>query len=85
MFDAKTAAAVKLEEPRKFSPAQEACGASCVWRRNCNISNFSAHTRQKSNRQKQPPEKVARFEGRVCSLVDGFKLRPNYEWLASSC
>jgi hypothetical protein len=85
MFDAKTAAAVKLEEPRKLSPAQEACGASCVWRRNCIVSSFSAHTREKCDPKKQPPEKVARFEGRACSLVDGFKLRPNYEWLASSC
>jgi hypothetical protein len=85
MFDAKTAAAVKLEEPRRLSPAQEACGASCVWRRNYIVSSFSAHTRQKSNRQKQPPEKVARFEGRACSPVDGFQLRPKYEWLASSC
>jgi gluconolactonase len=68
MFDAKTAAAVKLERSRKLSPAQEACGASCVWRRNCNISSFSAHTRQKSNRQKQPPEKGTNLLARLACL-----------------
>jgi hypothetical protein len=73
MFDVITAAAVKLEEPRKFSPSQEARGASCVWRRNCNISNFSAHTRQKCDLKKQPPEKRpaqgARFFVKRCPVL----------------
>jgi hypothetical protein len=73
MFDAKTAAAVKLEEPRKLAPAQEACGASCVWRRNCIVSSFSAHTCQKSHRPKQPLEKRpaqdARFFVKRCPVL----------------
>jgi hypothetical protein len=63
MFDAKTAAAVKLEEPRKLSPAQEAYGASCVWRRICIVSSFSAHTREKIAHQKQPPRKCFAIGG----------------------
>jgi hypothetical protein len=54
MFDAKTAAAVKLEEPRKLLAARGTRGAASVWRRNCIVSSFSAHTREKRDRWKKP-------------------------------
>jgi hypothetical protein len=59
MFDAKTAAAVKLEEPRKLLAARGTRGAASVWRRNCIVSSFSAHTREKRDRWKKPAKNVA--------------------------
>jgi hypothetical protein len=59
MFDANLAIAVKLEEPRKLLAARGTRCVASVWRRNCIVSSFSAHTREKTARQKQPAKNVA--------------------------
>jgi hypothetical protein len=59
MFDADTDAAVKLEEPRKLLATGWVLCAASVWRRNCIVASFLAHTREKSARQKQPPKKCS--------------------------
>jgi hypothetical protein len=59
MFEANLAIAVKLEERRRLIAVRWARCVASVWRRNCIVSSFAAHTREKRARQKQPAKNVA--------------------------